>query len=404
MRYQSAILLMGLTLGGLFVGTTVAVAPAIPAQAAAATTTLQGTIGEGVHWTLKDADSVGYELHLNGGTLPDNPVDLDELVKPGQNVWDTDNPWINDIFKQSNVSHQAIVKIVFDGPVKTGRNAQFLFGGLRSLKAIEHLDRLNTSQATTMAGMFYMDESLDNAADNHELDVSHFDTANVTDMSYMFDGLHQLYQIDVAGFDTRQVTTMNHMFAATDGLQSLDVGHFQTGRVTDMGDMFSGCGYLNDDIKLNVASFDTRQVTNMAGMFSAIGAKNLTLTFDTSRVRDMSRMFWRAKNLTSLDVSHLDTSQVTNMAKMFSGLTLTSLPLDTLNTARVTNMYRMFADDTQLTTLTLPNFQTENVTDMGGMFSGDTALTDLDIAVFGRGRSSTWPRCSSKTSRSPAWT
>lgn len=384
-RYQSAILLMGLTLGGLFVGTTVAATPTIPAQAAAATTTLQGTIGEGVHWTLKDV-GVGYELHLNGGTLPDNPVDLAELVKPGQDVQATDNPWINDILKQTNLSRYAITKIVFDGPVKTGRNAQFLFGGLRSLKAIEHLDRLDTSQATTMAGMFYMDESLNNAADNYELDVSHFDTANVTDMSYMFNELHYLHQIDVAGFDTRQVTTMNHMFAATESLQFLDVAHFQTGRVTDMGDMFSGCGMHRNDITLNVANFDTRQVTNMAGMFSMVGAKNLALTFDTSKVRDMSRMFWGAKNLTSLDMSHLDTSQVTNMAKMFGGLTLTSLHLDTLNTARVTNMYRMFADDAQLTTLTLPNFQTENVTDMGGMFSGDTALTDLDIRSFRTGK------------------
>ena len=54
------------------------------------------------------------------------------------------------------------------------------------------------------------------------------------------------------------------MFDACSGLQTLDVSNFETSQVTDMSSMFDACSGLQT---LDVSNFDTSQVTNMRGMF-----------------------------------------------------------------------------------------------------------------------------------------
>ena len=71
------------------------------------------------------------------------------------------------------------------------------------------------------------------------LDVSNFDTKNVTNMGYMFAGCTFLTTLDVSNFDTKNVTNMNKMFYECNGLTTLDVSNFDTKNVTDMRWMFS---------------------------------------------------------------------------------------------------------------------------------------------------------------------
>ncbi|EAF9641640.1 BspA family leucine-rich repeat surface protein, partial [Listeria monocytogenes] len=113
-------------------------------------------------------------------------------------------------------------------------------------------------------------------------------------LHYLF-GYTSVTSLDVSSFDTSQVTDMSRMFELTRYLTSLDLSGFDTSQVTDMSRMF---GSPSSQIPsgwttLNLSSFDTSQVTNMANMF------------------------FNAENLTSLDLSSFDTSQVTSMINMF---------------------------------------------------------------------------------------
>ncbi len=84
-------------------------------------------------------------------------------------------------------------------------------------------------------------------------------------MRYMFSGCSGLTSLDVSGFDTSQVTDMGAMFQNCSGLTSLDVSGFDTSQVTNMNYMFSGCSSLTG---LDISSFDMSQVTNeLVGMF-----------------------------------------------------------------------------------------------------------------------------------------
>ena len=105
------------------------------------------------------------------------------------------------------------------------------------------------------------------------LDLSGFDTGNVTDMSSMFSMWNSsfetdtgnLQKLDLSNFDTSKVTTMRDMFVCNKNLVELNVSSFDTSNVTTMWHMFTRCEKLTT---LNLCSFDTRKVTSMNSMLA----------------------------------------------------------------------------------------------------------------------------------------
>ena len=201
------------------------------------------------------------------------------------------------------------------------------------------------------------------------LDLSKFDTSQVTDMSQMFSDMSNLATLNLSNFDTSNVTNMSYMFNYTYRLISLNLSNFDTSQVTNMNSMFFGVSRLTT---LNLSNFDTSKVTDMGYMFygmSSLTTLNLS-NFYTSKVTDMGAMFYGMRNLTTLNLSNFDTSQVTNMSLMFYNMSnLITLNLSNFNTSQVTNMYAMFYGMSSLTTLDLSNFDTSKVTNMDSMFS-----------------------------------
>ena len=208
-----------------------------------------------------------------------------------------------------------------------------------------------------------------------EIDLSNFDTSQVTNMSNMFDGMKKLTSLNLSSFDTSQVTNMRFMFFHASNLTSLNLSNFDTSRVTDMQYMFS---YASNLTSLNLSNFDTSRVTDMQYMFSY--ASNLTSlnlsNFDTSKVINMRYMFYGMSNLAILNLSSFDTSKVTNMNAMFYDVhSLITLNLSSFDTSKVTDMEAMFANMSSLISLNLSNFDTSKVTSMGRIFF----LEDKDI-------------------------
>lgn len=266
------------------------------------------------------------------------------------------------------------------GKIKANVDSSYLFSYssydkcFEVLASIENLTLLDTANVTDMRYMFYYCKRLTS------LDVSHFDTSNVTDMRYMFNGCSGLTSLGISNFDTSKVTSMKSMFSNCSGLTSLDLSNFNTTKVTYMDSMFNGCSGLTS---LNLSNFNTSNVTNMSNMFSYCrGLTSLDLSnFDTSNVTSMFYMFTDCRGLKSLDLSNFNTGNVMNMRYMFfrcSGLT--SLNLSNFNTAKVINMNGMFYSCSNLTTIyASDNWNTDKVTNSSGMFSNCIVLKG-DIA------------------------
>ena len=216
------------------------------------------------------------------------------------------------------------------------------------------------------------------------IDLSSFNTSEVTTMNTMFYMMNSLKSIDVSGFNTSKVTDMNAMFDLTGVIEQLDVSNFDTSNVTDMKWMFFG---LNKLKKLNLTNFDTGRVTNMYGMFDAmtdVSEIKFGTNFNTRNVTNMGRMFSRTSSIQQLDLSHFNTGNVTAMNDMFSLMTsLTQINFGAnFDTSNVTDMTGMFYQSTSLVNLDLSHFNTKKVKSMISMFSQMSGLTILDISNF----------------------
>ena len=134
-----------------------------------------------------------------------------------------------------------------------------MFSGMFSLSELKLPQNFITSKITLLRSMF------ENCRSLISLDLSDWDTSNVTSMEYMFNGCY-VKSLDLSGWDTSKVTNMNRMFYNCSGLTELDLSSFDTSKVTSMGSMFSGCTSL---ISLILNDFDTSNITstNINDMF-----------------------------------------------------------------------------------------------------------------------------------------
>ena len=71
-----------------------------------------------------------------------------------------------------------------------------------------------------------------------------------------------------AKFSVKNATNTSQMFRSCSGLTSLDLSNFDTSNVTNMDGMFSSCRFTS----LDLSNFDTSNVTNMSYMFNSCSA------------------------------------------------------------------------------------------------------------------------------------
>ena len=156
---------------------------------------------------------------------------------------------------------------------------------------------------------------------------------NATSCLFMFRNCWRLESLDLSNFDTSQVTEMGGMFFWCVTLKSLNLSFFNTSKVTSMFNMFRNCYSLT---QLDVSNFNTSKVISMNAMFSG------------------------CSKLTSLDLSSFNTSKITNIIEMICMFercnSLTSIYIsDKWKTNRV-DSFKMFED-----CYSLPNFNEEKI-------------------------------------------
>ena len=98
------------------------------------------------------------------------------------------------------------------------------------------------------------------------LDLTNFDTTNITSMGYMFNKCHKLKEIKgINKFNTSKVNNMRTMFQECKEIEYLDLSNFDTSNVTDMGWMFCNCNNLKS---LNLLKFELKNNCNTQNMFA----------------------------------------------------------------------------------------------------------------------------------------
>lgn len=125
---------------------------------------------------------------------------------------------------------------------------------------------------------------------------------------------HEVFMLDTTYF-----TTFYRMFYYCPNLTHLDLSSWNTSNVTSMLDTFYMCSKLTS---LNVNGWNTSNVTNMSGMFG--WCRNITTldlsSFDTSNVTSMSNMFTVCSVLKYLDIRNFTFDKVTSYMNMFNSI------------------------------------------------------------------------------------
>ena len=244
-----------------------------------------------------------------------------------------------------------------------------------------------TSLVTNMSGTFQTNSNPYNG-----IDVTSWDTSNVTNMFRMFNG-NSAFNQDIGNWDTSSVTYMGSMFNGNSAFNQ-DIGDWNTSSVTDMQEMF----YQNAAFNQDISNWDTSNVLTMISMFGggdtvfnnnldgwviAPNASNMFYlnavfnqdigNWDTSNVTVMSGMFY-GNSVFNQDIGNWDTSNVTDMSGMFNSNSVFNQDIGDWNTSSVTNMQYMFYGNSSVFNQDISNWDTSNVLTMRAMFYQNAAF------------------------------
>ncbi len=315
--------------------------------------------------------------------------------------------------------------------VEDGTSVLDMFGSsnLRDIKNIVINESFKTFTPTTLSSFFAALSELETITG-----LEYLNTANVTDMSSLFDHCQKLTSLDLSNFNTAKVTNMNRMFSNCSNLKAIYASDkFTTAAVTESKNMFSYCGSLSGDIDwtsdkatdktyaktgggyFRDKAYDNRPYVKYAdgtltfrcGYKKILGENEYELnsgkklpkwnthiiktskvvfeaSFANARPTSCYAWFQNFGNLKQIEgIENLNTENVKDMSDMFYSCNdLISLDVTHFNTENVTSMSDMFHGCSGLISLDVTHFNTENVTSMSGMFDSCRGLISLYVTNF----------------------
>lgn len=292
------------------------------------------------------------------------------------------------------------------------------------LNDIVGIENLNTSNATTMASMFYYCQALTS------IDVSHFDTKNVTNMQWMFGFCKSLKELNIDGFDISSLVITKYMFYFCTDLAAIycDKDWFQkisAGSSTEK--MFTDCWSLvGENYKYQSGNSNNGYFANTSFYFTSVAKEdivyaiycenNSTLSFDVIKknlkvghwygdykiaklwrdeviVNSPQQPDWsnsyqyqaiNGKVTTVRFTEAFREVKPTSGSYWFYGMGMLSSieGIENLNTSEMTSMDYMFDGCRIIKSLDLSSFNTSKVTTMRYMFSYCRGLKTLNLDSF----------------------
>lgn len=221
------------------------------------------------------------------------------------------------------------------------------------------LSSWNTSNVTNMSGMFENIRVIDDSTstNNTHLGIGNWDVSNVTAMTRMFKNASVRLNEDFSSWNTNNVTSMYEMFYQTNftSTSGNSLVGLDTANVTDMSGMFQWAGNTSlGRVFLNIGGWDVSNVLSMSNMFyGALYNTNLSL-WDVSSVVDMGNMFEEIfdEYTEPGDITNWDVSSVTNMDRMFMSHPTFNQDLSGWCVSNIPSAPTLFDD--QATSWTLP--------------------------------------------------
>lgn len=180
------------------------------------------------------------------------------------------------------------------------------------------------------------------------IDMTHWDSSKVEDVTLMFNNTTSLNEIDLTGTNFSKVKNFNNMFRKSGikrikGLESLRTDsavYLDNGTKDPYNAMFAVCRNLTDDSFGNLAAWDTSKMKYIS-LFK--GCESITElhgieTWDTSSVVSLAGFFSACKLNKTPNLSKWNTENVTNLDGFLEGNSVTDIDLSSWNVSNVTSI------------------------------------------------------------------
>ena len=196
---------------------------------------------------IANIDERGYaEISISDGII-EIPTDIDD-----ESYWYDDDRYytscIADFIEQNSIKN---VKIIGGGENLKDISNLFTFCNINELD----LSSFNTSNVTNMFSMFYY------ARVKHINMSGLFNTSHVSNMGCMFDGCN-INELDLSSFNTSNVRNMRGMFNNCINLKNIDLSNFTAENLIDAENMFTKCEKLKS-INLRISVYQKLKQQNV---------------------------------------------------------------------------------------------------------------------------------------------
>jgi surface protein len=267
---------------------------------------------------------------------------------------------------------------------------------------------LSRRSVVTIHSNYSIQNGIEAAIDQGDMDrsyidrIKYWDVRRVTDMSDLFENIHEMdpaIVIDFTYWDTSRVVSMRKMFFREYGEVHISgLENWNTCRVEDMSGMFQELFTFDCDISLwdvsnvrtmaemfysaerfnrHISNWNTSKVIDMTSMFSNATSFNQPLNWDVRNVQSMDKMFTHAQNFNSA-LNFKNMENVISMSNMFNNATNFNQRFDFNGTIRLQKTNHMFFESNFNEFFRL---NTQNVDDMSFMFC-HASLFNKPLAFF----------------------
>ena len=265
-------------------------------------------------------------------------------------------------------------------------NLSRLFGDCYNLENLD-ISTWNTSSVTNISELFYNCKSIE------ELDLSRWDTSNVTNMVYMFEYCDSLEKLNLDNWDFSKVwSNYASMFYSTPSLVELGMKNWKFwNNVENFAcNMALWCHWWSPvynkvkEIDVSWWMFSWNTLRWLFYDWESLESIKWFETWDTSSIENMSKIFYNAKNLGSVDLGWRNTSNVKYMESMFEKATgLSEIDLWGWNISKVENMDNMFNETSNLKTVYVwDDFKVQNFSSAKNMFSGAISIVGWNGTTY----------------------
>lgn len=196
-----------------------------------------------------------------------------------------------------------------------------------------NLTDIDISEMNSLSDLFIdiFTPALSSIYDNIKcINVSGWDTSNVTHMTHLFKGLPKLEKIiGIEDWDTSNVMIMLGMFNRCENIETIDTSNWDMSKVERIDFMFNECYKLKNIIGIDKWKTKSLESTNNAFMYCEELYQLDLSGWDVSKLKYAKGMFLKCANLTSIgDISNWKPDKLVHSDLMLYGTKVDDIPHD----------------------------------------------------------------------------